>query len=212
VYYTGYVVQQPENTHLTLADQIALGKDMPMILVSVGGGRFGHELLDCVVEAAAILERKLPHHIHMFTGPFMPEEKFWNLKQAASNCHHLHIHRYTPNLLAYMQKADLSISMAGYNTTMNILTTGVRAMMLPFTGNDDKEQTMRVERLAKLGRVYQIQHQDLVRDRFAAAVIEQLQHQPTPLSIDCHGVTQTAQRIKTLTQNQPATASVQEAA
>ena len=63
-----------------------------------------------------------------------------------------------------MAQADLSISMAGYNTTMNILTTGVRAMMLPFTGNDDKEQTMRVERLAQLGRVRRLRPEDLVPD------------------------------------------------
>lgn len=210
VHYTGYVVQQPENTRLTLADQIALSRETPMILVSVGGGRFGHELLDCVVETAVGLEGKVPHHIQMFTGPFMPEEKFWDLKYAARDRTNLHIHRYTPNLLAYMQQADLSISMAGYNTTMNILTTGVRAMMLPFTGNDDQEQTMRVERLAQLGRVRRIHREDLVSDRFAAAVIEQLQQQPTQLSIDLNGVAQTAQRVEALVQGTPAKASAQQ--
>ena len=33
------------------------------------------------------------------------------------------------------RKTILSISMAGYNTTLNVLTTGVRAILLPFTGN-----------------------------------------------------------------------------
>jgi predicted glycosyltransferase len=37
--------------------------------------------------------------------------------------------------------------MGGYNTTMNILTTGVRSMILPFTGNGDHEQTIRAEKL-----------------------------------------------------------------
>lgn len=109
VHYTGYVVQQPGNTRPTITDQIALSDERPMILTSVGGGRFGHELLDCVVETAQVLEGKLPHCIRMFTGPFMPEEKFWELKYAAHDRSNLQIHRYTPNLLAYMQKADLSI-------------------------------------------------------------------------------------------------------
>ncbi|MEL6382586.1 MAG: glycosyltransferase [Cyanobacteria bacterium J06626_18] len=210
VHYTGYVVQRPENTQITLADQIALGKQAPMILVSVGGGRLGHELLDCVVETARLLEEQLPHHIQMFTGPFMPEEKFWDLKSAGRDRRNLYIHRYTPNLLAYMQQADLSISMAGYNTTMNILTTGVRAMMLPFTGNDDQEQTMRVKRLAQLGRVRQIHREDLTPERFAIAVMEQLQQYSTQLSINLDGVTKTAQLVKALVQDAPAKVSVQD--
>ncbi|MEO1352597.1 MAG: glycosyltransferase [Cyanobacteria bacterium J06635_15] len=204
VHYTGYVVQQPGNTRPTITDQIALSDERPMILTSVGGGRFGHELLDCVVETAQVLEGKLPHCIRMFTGPFMPEEKFWELKYAAHDRSNLQIHRYTPNLLAYMQKADLSISMAGYNTTMNILTTGVPAMMLPFTGNDDKEQTMRVERLAQLGRVKRLHPEDLRPKRFAKTLIAQLQQPPTQLSIDLDGVKQTAQLVKALVQKTPA--------
>lgn len=200
VHYTGYVVQRPENNQLTIADQITLGKENPMILVSVGGGRFGHELLDCVVESAELLEHELPHSIQLFTGPFMPKEKFWELKYAAQDRTNLHVRRYTPNLLAYMAQADLSISMAGYNTTMNILTTGVRAMMLPFTGNDDKEQTMRVERLAQLGRVRRLHPEDLVPERFANAVLAQIQHPPTQLSIDLDGVKQTAQFVTALLQ------------
>ncbi|MEM8805624.1 MAG: glycosyltransferase [Cyanobacteria bacterium P01_G01_bin.38] len=200
VHYTGYVVQQPENTRLTIADQIALGKQAPMILVSVGGGRFGHELLDCVVKSAEILEGKIPHRLQMFTGPFMPEEKFWDLKHAAQDRQNLSINRYTPNLLTYMQKAELSVSMAGYNTTMNILTTGVRAMMLPFTGNDDQEQTMRVERLAVLGRVRRLTPEDLDPERFAAVLIRQLKQSPVMLDFNLEGVTQTAQCVKALLQ------------
>ncbi len=198
VRYTGYVVQRPECDRATIVDQIALNKKQPMILVSVGGGRFGHELLDCVVETAEILESKLPHHIQMFTGPFMPEEKFWALKTAARDRKNLSINRYTPNLLAYMQKAELSISMSGYNTTMNILTTGVKALMLPFTGNGDKEQTMRVERLSQLGKVRQIRPEDLQRSRLATAIVEHLQHSPSQLKVDLNGVSNTARFVKAL--------------
>ena len=49
VHYTGYVVQPlPEKRTITL--------DKPTILVSVGGGRFGHDLLECVARAAPILK------------------------------------------------------------------------------------------------------------------------------------------------------------
>lgn len=201
VRYTGYVVQQRESNQPTIADNIALSKKEPMILVSIGGGRFGHELLDCVIQAAEILEQKIPHRIQIFTGPFMPDDKFWALKNAAKDRSNLHIRRYTPNLLAYMEQAELSISMSGYNTTMNILTTGVRALMLPFTGNDDQEQTMRVERLAQLGKARRIRSEDLQPARFAAAVIEHLQHTPSKIEFDLNGVEKTARYVKALAEN-----------
>ncbi|MEO1619973.1 MAG: glycosyltransferase [Cyanobacteria bacterium J06632_3] len=210
VQYTGYVVQQSEGSQSTIIDRIALSRPEPMILVSVGGGRFGHELLDCVVEAAEKLEYEIPHSIQMFTGPFMPAEKFWALKGAARDRRNLYIHRYTPNLLAYMQKADLSISMSGYNTTMNILTTGVRAMMLAFTGNGDQEQTMRVQRLAQLGKARQIQPEDLQPQRFAEIVISHLKHEPSRLNINLNGADNTAQMVSDLVVKGPATVAMPE--
>lgn len=203
VCYTGYVVQNSKNNRLTITDQISLGKQEPMILVSVGGGRFGHELLQSVIQAAHLLEGHIPHHIQLFSGPFIPEETFWELKHAARDLNNIYIHRYTPNLLAYMQKSDLSISMAGYNTTMNILTTGVRAMMLPFAGNDDREQTMRVSRLEQLGRVKQLYPEDLEPQRLAHLLMAQLQQPATAINVDLNGVQQTAHALKVLTQGTP---------
>ena len=199
--YTGYVTQTPESSHITIADRVNLSRSEPMIVVSVGGGRFGHDLLECVVATAEKLERRLPHHIQMFTGPFFPEEKFWRLKAIERDRHNLSIHRYTPNLLAYMQKADLSISMSGYNTTMNILSTGVKAMMMPFSGNGDQEQTMRVKRLAQLGRVRQIQAEDLQPERLAEVIIAYLQSSSGALQIDLNGAEKTAEIIRGLAAN-----------
>ncbi len=202
VRYTGYVVQKSESSQPTIADNIALSKKKPMILVSVGGGRFGHELLDCVVQSAEILESKIPHRIQIFTGPFILDDQFWALKNAAKDRSNLNIRRYTPSLLAYMQQAELSISMSGYNTTMNILTTGVRALMLPFTGNDDQEQTIRVERLAQLDKVRKIQPEDLQPARFAALVIEHLCHSPSQIEFDLNGVEKTNRYVKALVEGE----------
>lgn len=198
VRYTGYVVQQLENNRLTIVDHIALDKHEPMIVVSVGGGRFGHDLLESVVAAAAILERKIPHQIQMFTGPFMPDNNFWALKDTARDRTNLKIHRYTPNLLAYMEKADLSISMSGYNTTMNVLTTGVRAMMMPFIGNGDQEQTMRAQRLSQLGKARRLYPEDLAPKRFADAVLAHLQQSPSSIDVNLNGVSNTTKFINAL--------------
>ena len=198
VHYTGYVVQRSQNQRLTLIDQVALNRAEPMIIVSVGGGRFGHNLLRGMVGAAERLADRIPHHLHMFGGPFIPEDLFWNLKLAGQDCPNLSIHRYTPNLLAYLQQADLSVNMSGYNTTMNILTTGVRALMLPFTGNDDQEQTMRVRRLEQLGRVQMLQAEEITPERLAQRVQLALTQQPQEIDFDLDGVQKTARLVRSL--------------
>lgn len=203
VRYTGYVTQQTNDSRPTIMDRVILAKPEPLIVVSVGGGRFGYELLDAVIQAAPLLAKQLPQHrIQVFGGPFMPNEKFWDLRVAAQDCNNVHIHRYTPCLMAYMEKAELSISMSGYNTTMNILTTGVNAMMLPFTGNDDQEQTMRVERLAQLGKVRRIRQEDLWDPtKFATAVVEHLHYEPAPIKVNLSGVEGTAHWVKALVED-----------
>ncbi|NCJ07580.1 glycosyl transferase [Synechococcales cyanobacterium C] len=198
VHYTGYVVQQPAELDAGLdADLAQINPDRPLIVTSVGGGRFGHELLFCVAAAAPFLAH-LPHQLLIFAGPFVPLAVFTQLQAQAAQCPNVVLQRYTPNLLSYLTQADLSISMAGYNTTMNVLTCGVRAMMLPFTGNDDQEQSLRAERLEALGIIRVIRPEDLQPERFAERVLECLRQQPTPRSFDFQGVEKTATYLKDL--------------
>lgn len=193
VHYTGYVVP---NADLQFAPRTHT--DPPMILASVGGGRFGHELLDCVAATSQLLADKIPHHIQMFTGPFAPDDVFERLRAIAAQRPNLTVQRYTPDLLSYMAKADLSISMAGYNTTLNVLQTGVRAMQLPFTGNDDQEQRLRSTRLEELGIVKVIDPNTLEPARFAREIIKALEHRPIRRQFCLRGVETTAIKVKAL--------------
>jgi predicted glycosyltransferase len=200
VHYTGYVVQPDDRP------SAAVPTTQPIILASVGGGRFGHELLYCVAEASAFLEPAIPHQIQMYAGPFSPDPVLEQLQAIAAHRSNLTVKRYTPSLQAHMRHADLSISMAGYNTTMNILSTGTRAMLLPFTGNDDQEQRIRSERLQELGVVQVIQSSDLYPERFAQKVIEALQQQPSDRTFDLQGVEKTALLVRSLVEEPVAVA------
>ena len=203
--YTGYVVQKPQaNPQLTKEDRKIIESDKPLILVSVGGGRFGHELIDCVIESANILEQSIPHNIQVFTGPFAPEEKLKAWQKRTENKNNISVNRYTRNLLSYMQKADLSISMSGYNTTLNIMTTGVRAMTLAFTGNDDQEQGIRASKLDKLQVVKMLDVSDLQRSIFSTKVIDYLAKEPKKIKFDFKGVENTAALLKNIVVNQKA--------
>jgi predicted glycosyltransferase len=69
------------------------------------------------------------------------------------------IEKFSSDFISYLAAADLSISMAGYNTCMNILASRVRALVWPFPQNH--EQTMRAGRLAAIGALEVFDRRDL---------------------------------------------------
>ncbi|MEL6816662.1 MAG: hypothetical protein AAFP03_17925, partial [Cyanobacteria bacterium J06598_3] len=122
IVYTGYVAQSPAKISAKKAlptpeDMAALNDSSPMIVVSAGGGRHGYPLLNAVMRASPLLANQLPHQIYAFAGPFMPEDGFRELQQAVSDLPNVTLRRYTPLLIDYLNKADLSVSLGGYNTT-----------------------------------------------------------------------------------------------
>ncbi len=203
ILYTGYVVQPPPQTETSLS-HLPASRSGPLILASIGGGRVGHELIEATLAASALLQETMPHHLLVFTGPYMPEAQFQQLAKTAVSLPHVTFQRFTNRFLAYMAQADLSISMAGYNTCMNILTTHTPALVLPFTGGENNEQQIRTRKLAELGAITPLSPEDLEPTQLAAKIRDAL-HQPinaVPLNVD--GVQQTAVYLERLLAHPPA--------
>lgn len=200
VVYTGYVVQSLiENTAFINENISRFSSQKPTILVSVGGGKLGHDLLEAVIEAAAILEKYLPHKIQIFTGPLMPDDKFLQLQNLAADRTNINIRRFTTQLIAHMEKASLSISLGGYNTTMNVLKTGVRSMIYP--SNKDREQAIRAEKLEKMGILEVIRPENLEPAHLAEKIIACLNKEPVKnlcQNLELQGAQKTAQVLQNL--------------
>lgn len=182
VRYTGFVAQSASGSR-TPEDELdlaAIGPQQPLILTSVGGGRLGYELLEAVITVSPILAKQIPHRLQIFTGPFLPESQFVRLQELSAGCSNVRLRRFTPRLLDYMEKADLSISLTGYNTTMNILRTGVRSLVAPSGHYDrDVEQLARTRKLEKFGIVEAIAPQDLEPTAFARRILTKLRQPST---------------------------------
>ena len=195
VRYTGYVVQKsPSETDMHTGSFTSINPGEVFILVSIGGGRVGHELLECAIEAGNMLEGRLPHRMHIITGPHMPEEQFVRFQEQVKAGPHMTIQRFSKRFFSYLQQADLSISMAGYNTCMDILTAGVRALVYPFTGHNNQEQTIRARKLEQMGVVRMIAPGQLKPERLAEEIIRCLKSPVAarPLVLDTHGAERTA--------------------
>lgn len=196
--YTGFVSQAAPQLLEVAPNHRA--PDQPMVLVSIGGGRVGYELVECALQASAHLRTSLPHRMMILTGPYMPEEQFQQLHKSAEGQEQVIIQRYTSDFLSYLQQASLSVSMAGYNTCMNLIATGTRALVLPFTGGGNTEQTIRAEKLAQLGIVGLLSEPQLRPDYLAGRMIQSLQTPPPTqtLSLDQDGAMKTATCLQEL--------------
>ncbi len=109
----------------------------------------------------------------------------------------MHIARFSEAFLTLLAAAELSISMGGYNTSMNILATGVPALVWPYPG--DREQGLRARRLAELGALKVLTQADLTPARMAAA-IKWILSQPRAqgVSVAMDGARQTARYLESL--------------
>jgi len=194
VAYTGYVVQQnkadADKSYGFPVDE----QKRRAIVVSNGSGQYltGQTLLESVLRTAHLLQGQIPHEFHVFAGPLMPEEPYNRLQTLAAASGNIKLSRYTPNLAAILKSAELSVSMAGYNTVMDILSAGVRALVYPVTSNGDQEQSVRAEKLAKMGVLALIRSEELAPEKLAQKLRAALRNEPTPLALNRGGAANSA--------------------
>jgi len=166
VVYTGYIAPKPpDSIRGSIRNQLGIKEEEILIVASAGGGSVGKPLLEAVIQAFSLLKIKTGAHLRVYTGPFISGNDFADLKRMKNIARSVHIEKFTADFLSFLAAADLSISMGGYNTTMNILTSEVSALVWPFAQNC--EQRLRAKRLADLGALKLINDQDLIPGNLA---------------------------------------------
>lgn len=194
--HTGFVASRPdlENGRRLRLD-LGLSPDEKLVVASCGGGRSGYRLMKPVLEACRRLAGR-PLRLEAFCGPFMSAEEFGELEtmRAAG----LGVHRFTPALIDYLAVADLSISLAGYNTCMNLLNTGVPALVLPYSRQ--REQPWRVQKLIGCLPMIVLGEGDLEAERIASFIERglELQRRVGPSSVNLDGAAATARLLADL--------------
>ncbi|WP_285907264.1 glycosyltransferase family protein [Pseudodesulfovibrio pelocollis] len=192
--YTGYVAARPEpGAGRALRRELGLDST-PLIIASAGGGQVGNELIQASIQSSILLADTLPHALMAFTGPYAPKADHARCQTLAADHPHITVRRFTSRFPAHLDAADLSLSLGGYNTTMNLLAANTFGLILPFTQN--REQTMRTSRLEKRGTVGLLNPADLDPARLATRIAQALTHPATPCPIDLTGATTTARYLE----------------
>jgi len=180
--HTGFVASRPnlENGR-RLRRNLGLSPGEKLVIASCGGGRSGYRLMRAVLETCQRLAHR-PLHLEAFCGPFMGAEDFRELK--AMRAPGRAVHRFTPRLIDYLSAADLSISLAGYNTCMNLLATGVPALVLPYSRQ--REQPLRVGKLKPFLPLIVLGEDELDPSRLAPAIENGLSLERKPAAAALH--------------------------
>ncbi len=199
--FTGYVyrpkvVQSADNVRLRL--HIPQG---PFILVTVGGGEDGEDILRLTV--AALRQRPLEgFSAFITTGPMCPADVQEAL--VGKEDEHILVSEFVEDMPSIIAASNLVITMGGYNSLCELLAYGRRGIVLP-RKTPRKEQFIRASFLAKRGLITAIDPDDvtpaMLRDVLETALTEkaeQLREKRSIVKLD--GALRAAEEILSLVQ------------
>ncbi|MEZ5865245.1 MAG: glycosyltransferase [Geminicoccaceae bacterium] len=146
------------------------------IIVSAGGGRVGEHLLETAIAASA-LARGGPAW-RVLVGWQVPEADFAAIARRARPG--LVIERARRDFRTLLGRCALSVSQGGYNTVVEVLAAGCRAVVVPYAEDGETEQTLRSNLLAGRGLLYPLAAQELDPSRLAGLVAEVLARPAPP--------------------------------
>ncbi|MGK7920528.1 MAG: glycosyltransferase family protein [Trichodesmium sp.] len=168
-----------------LRQELNINSDEKLILITVGGGGDGYDLINTSIPALANISLIQKVKILIICGPEMPVENQQALSDSIRGFDNMKIIEFTDDLTSYINAADLIISMAGYNTICEIISLNKPAVIVPRV-RPTKEQLIRAKCMNKLGLFTTI-HPDLLNsDNLQKAVLEKLNNNQniTPLASD----------------------------
>ncbi len=184
LHYTGFITPQPSpGARERIRASICLDSDRKLIVASIGSGSVGSRLLKGVAGAIPFIAGTIKIHLSLFTGPYC--DRATHSELAALQNELITVERFSDEFIDWLAAADLSVSMAGYNTSMNVLAAGVPALMLPFDQN--MEQRLRLQKLTADHPIRMLQEDDLAPETLARLIAEQLARPRYKTSIDLGG-------------------------
>ncbi|GAB4283246.1 MAG: glycosyltransferase [Candidatus Promineifilaceae bacterium] len=174
--------------------------DKPLVVVTVGGGGDGFNILKNMLDMLAAWQTAVSFHTLLVTGPLMPRTKQQNLHKQAGTLADVTLIDFTPDLTSYLNTSDLIISMAGYNTTCEILSMQKRAILIP-RARVRAEQRIRATHLAKLGIISSLLPDQLTPDTLWQSIQTALQTPPPTHTLNMNGLSYISRTVAALLNN-----------
>ena len=186
VMYTGYIIDPNLQNNQKRSNNI---------LVSIGGGRIGSELLEAVIKAFEVVKKESTCNLIVFNGAFHDD-----FKSISKDARIRYFDFDRKEFLNQLSQSDLSISLGGYNTTMESVYAGNKVVIYnrEFLGTND-EQNIRISILKDKRLIDVISLKDLEIDNLSKKLISQVNvknKQRSNSYIDFGGIENSVNQIK----------------
>ncbi|PYM08083.1 MAG: hypothetical protein DMD82_03715 [Candidatus Rokuibacteriota bacterium] len=145
---------------------------VPFVLVTGGGGADASFFMDRFLDALRVLGTGMPCRAVLALGPFLHQQQYRLLAKKARGLA-VRLSRLDQDSIRLLRRADLVISMAGYNTVCEIMRFRKKAIVIPRPG-PSAEQTMRTKIMASRGLFHAIHPHYLTPESLAAAIAERI--------------------------------------
>ncbi len=192
-HYSGFVVDQR---------QPAKQAEWFDVVVSVGGGAFGDGVMRAALAAHDLSSLKGLRWC-LATGPNLPTETADFLRTNAPE--NITVTPFIDDLKSSLKQARVSISQAGYNTSMDVLAASqegnCRHIFVPFDVDGQTEQLRRAKLLETAGLAICLPESELSPQALATAIDAAIKLPNKPVKIDFNGVENTAQIVAELIQH-----------
>jgi predicted glycosyltransferase len=160
VHYTGFVAASK-------AAKASVNDERTELVVSGGGGAVGFELMHAALDARA--------HTHanalrwrLLVGTNAPDAELELLSHDAGG--DVIVERARADFPALLAGASISVSQAGYNTVLDVMSSGARPVLVPFAEHGETAQLARANRLRGLDLAVVVEGEEISGAHLAAAI------------------------------------------
>lgn len=171
-------------------------KDNKVVIVSLGAGKVGNPFAQKVVDAYENYGFGDGILLQIIAGPLFPEKEYNALLNRCELISGVSVQKHVGSLVEVWKNARLSVSMAGYNTTMELIKNRVPAVLLPYENQTNTEQVIRATKMKDAGLVLTLDFNEASSEDIADIIKRGLSFTPNEIIINMDGAESTAKLLR----------------
>ena len=173
-------------------------KATPRVLVTTGGGADGSAVIKAYLAGLVNLPRRVALRSKVIFGPQMPDSERQAILDQYGHLSDVKFRDFKADMIGEYAKADVVVSMAGYNTICELLSSAKRAVLVP-REKPVQEQLIRARKMTQMGLFDLVEQSQLTPERLISTVLNALHKAaPNEPEIDLDGLPRIRQRVQAL--------------
>jgi len=189
--YTGYVTNSTQK-------QKKNRNHFKEVILSAGGGKIAHPFIFKVVKSFISFGFGKGIVLRVIPGPMYPKDKFKFLTDIVKDKPNIILKQTVEDLTSFWVNARLSISSGGYNTLMELISSGIPAIVSPYRNESNSEQEIRSNYLSKKGLIKTMFYENMDEEQISYTVRKALNFQPSNYDVNLKGSSKTREILENI--------------